>query len=168
MKIYQTKVITMIYFMYYTLFYLILLSCSLLGVLAWGTVTTVALILIVIKHFLQVRRGCRCNCRCNGRRSVPEDLEENSGNHKPRPLLDKGEILRPLHCTHHPHKPRPPNRWHQLRIQLLKLSSLPHHLILPWTLISQLQLLSTNVMMKMFLITPGLRPNRKKDWIQKW
>lgn len=64
--------------MYYTLFYLILLFCSLLGVLAWGTVTTVALILIVIKHFLQVRRGCRCNCRCNGRRSVPQDLEENS------------------------------------------------------------------------------------------
>lgn len=77
MRIRQTKVITMIYFLYYTLFNLILLFYSLLGVLAWGTVTTVACILIVIKHFLQVRRGCRCNCRCNGRHRVPQDLEED-------------------------------------------------------------------------------------------
>lgn len=97
-----------------------------------------------------------------GDTAFPKIWRRTLGYHKPRPLLDKGENLRPLHCTHHPHKPRPPTRWHQLRIQLFKHSSLPHHLILPWTLLSQLQLLSTNVIMKMFLITPGLRPNRKK------
>lgn len=60
--------------MYYTLFNLILISfCSSSGVLAWGTVTTIALILIIVKRLL--RTGCKCTCERRRYRN-PGDVED--------------------------------------------------------------------------------------------
>lgn len=64
----------MIYLLYYTLFNLILISfCSSSGVLAWGTVTTIALILIFVKRLL--RTGCKCTCERRRYRN-PGDVED--------------------------------------------------------------------------------------------
>lgn len=60
--------------MYYTLFNLILISfCSSSGVLAWRTVTTIALILIIVKRLL--RTGCKCTCERRRYRN-PGDVED--------------------------------------------------------------------------------------------
>ena len=72
------KMIVMIFLMYYTLCSLIFFSCSFLGVLAWATVTTLALIVVAIKNLL--KKGCRCHCA--RRYKIPQDNDP-----QPSPFL---------------------------------------------------------------------------------